>query len=340
MDLKRVAGYGVLGGAMVAIAGIGGLKVAGRSIRGRHDAALDDPLTPPTDLVHHHLDSADGGTIHVVDSGGPGRPVVLLHGVTLQWWVWSAVIRLLRGRNRVLAWDMRGHGESVAGTGGVTLEGCARDLEIVLRELDLSEAVIVGHSMGGMVLGRFALQSPDELAERVTGVVFLATSGASLSLKGFSGGLLAGSGMVGGLARAGLRRPRLAYHWKAGDTSAALIRVAFGAHPTARMVDDVRMMLADMSTTSLAEAGASIAAHDVRRELASVEIAAVVVVGDADRLTPRSHAEVLCELLDDSELRVLSGVGHQVMQEAPAAVAAAVDRAAELGDQRRVVRAR
>ena len=332
---KRVAGYGLLGGAMVAIAGIGGMKAAGRSVRAHHDRVLDDPLEPPADLVHHHLAGADGAVIHVVDTGGLGTPVVLLHGVTLQWWVWSAVIRLARPNHRVLAWDMRGHGESVAGTDGVTLEACARDLEIVLSELDLTDAVIVGHSMGGMVLGRFALQAPSVLADRVCGVVFLATSGASVSLKGLSGGLVALAGGVAGMARAGMARPRLAYQWKPGDTSAAMVRFAFGAHPTARMIDDVRKMLADMSSQSLAEAGASIAAHDVRRELAAVDVAAVVVVGDQDRLTPRGHAAVLNGQLADSELRVLPGVGHQVMQEAPAAVVAAIERAAELGAERR-----
>ena len=73
--------------------------------------------------------------LHAVVTG-TGPPVVLLHGVTLQWWVWSAVIRLLRSDHRVIAWDMRGHGESKAGTRGVTLEACADDLAQILIELD------------------------------------------------------------------------------------------------------------------------------------------------------------------------------------------------------------
>lgn len=201
-SLKGAAGYGALGAAMVAIATIGGTKIAGRAVRARHDATLDDPLSPPTDLVEHQLRGTDGARIHVVDTGGAGPPVVLLHGVTLQWWVWSAVIRSARANHRVLAWDMRGHGESVAGTDGVSLEACARDLEILLTELGLTDAVIVGHSMGGMVLGRFALQAPQVMRDRVAGVVFLATSGASVSLKGLAGGMVAMAGGVAGIARA------------------------------------------------------------------------------------------------------------------------------------------
>jgi pimeloyl-ACP methyl ester carboxylesterase len=53
-----------------------------------------------------------------------------------------------------------------------------------------------------------------------------------------------------------------------------------------------------------------------------------VVVGDEDRLTPPSHARLLAELVPGTELEVLAGVGHQVMQEAPAELADAVDRLA------------
>jgi pimeloyl-ACP methyl ester carboxylesterase len=107
-----------------------------------------------------------------------------------------------------------------------------------------------------------------------------------------------------------------------------MVRLAFGRHPTARMVNDVRTMLAQTSSETLSESGAAIADHDVRDELAAVAVATMVVVGDQDRLTPAGHARVLAQLIPGTELVILPGVGHQVMQEAPAELVAAIDQLA------------
>lgn len=317
----------IVGGlAAVGVAGTVAVKTVASRVRRSSDRELDTELGAPDDVSHIEVPTHDGGSVHVVDAPGEGRPIVLLHGVTLQWWVWSALIHRLRGRHRVVVWDMRGHGRSRAGSEGVTLEAAATDLVAVLEQLDLRDAIVVGHSMGGMVLGRFSVQHTDVLAERVAGRVFLATSAASASIKGLAGGLVALAGMLVPLSKAGLRNPRLAYPWRDSDLSVAMLRPVFGSHPTARMVEDVRQMLAEVSTQTLAESGASIASHDVRKELGAVDGPAVIVVGDEDRLTPPSHATALTELIPGSRLVRLPSIGHQVMQEAPDLLADAIER--------------
>jgi pimeloyl-ACP methyl ester carboxylesterase len=317
---------GTFGGlALVGVAGALATRSVGQRVRRSSEPAIDDELAAPTDVTHHDLATHDGGSLHVVEAPGGERPVVLLHGVTLQWWVWSAVIRLLRGRHRVLAWDMRGHGRSRAGSDGVTLEAAATDLVTALEQLDVRDAIVVGHSMGGMVLGRFSVQHRDVLAERVAGRVFLATSAASLSIKGFSGGLVALAGLLASTSRAGLRNPRVLYPWKDTDLSLALLRPVFGRRVTARMAEDVRQMLSEVPAGTLAEAGASIAGHDVTGELGEVDGPTLVVVGEHDRLTPPSHAKALVRLVAGARLLELRGVGHQVMQEAPEQLVEAID---------------
>lgn len=334
MSWAKKLGFGVLGAGAVGLAGVAAVNRYGHRLRDRHDAVLDDPLAPPTDVTHHRIPTADGGTIHVVDTGGTGRPVLLMHGVTLQWWVWSSVIRLLRLDRRVLAWDMRGHGESLPGDRGAVLEACADDLAEVLVALDLHDVVVVGHSMGGMALGQFVVRCPEVLAERVGGTVFLATSASAVSRRGVSAGLVGVARAVSDVAGAALRNPRLAYHWKDTDVSAALVSAAFGPRATSRMIDDVRRMLADMAPQRLAEALASIVAHDVTDGLGALKAPAVVVVGSKDRLTPPVHAALLRRAIPHAELRVLPGIGHQVMQEAPEEVVAAVAAVASLQSSR------
>jgi len=221
VNWRRAARIGTVAGA-VTLAGVGAVNLAGRHLRRRQDQELDDPLSPPSEVEHLRFSTADGGELHAVVTGA-GRPVVLLHGVTLQWWVWSAVIRLLRGRYQVIAWDMRGHGESRAGDRGVSLEACADDLALLLETLDLRDAIVVGHSMGGMCLGRFAAAHHAMLHERVAGLVFLATSTAPLSVTGVRGGLSAIAGKVVVLAERGARRDRSVYGWKDSNRAAVIV---------------------------------------------------------------------------------------------------------------------
>jgi pimeloyl-ACP methyl ester carboxylesterase len=328
MGWRRATAIG-LAGAATALAGVGAVQLAGRRVKTRVDALLDDPLDPPADVEHRYLDTADGGTLHVVVTG-TGSPVVLLHGVTLQWWVWSAVIRLLRDRHQVVAWDMRGHGESEAGREGVTLEACARDLAMLLESLGRDDAIVVGHSMGGMCLGRFAVTHHDVLHQRVRGLVFVATSAAPVSISGLRGGLSALTGRMSSMSESRVARDR-EYRWRDTNMSAVVVRAAFGPRATGRMVDDVRRMLAATPPATVRGAGASIAVHDVRAELEAVDVPSMVVVGDRDLLTPVAHARALHEVIGGSELVVLDSIGHQVMQEDPHAVVSVVDRLVERG---------
>lgn len=309
---------------MAGLAGGAAVRVTGRRLRGRVDPELDTLLEVPDDVVHHHLASRDGGTIHVVEHGA-GRPVVLLHGVTLQWWVWSALFRLLEDHFRVLAWDMRGHGESIAGSDGVTLEAVADDLAVVLEQLDLTDAIVVGHSMGGMALARFCADHHDVLRDRVGGLMFLATSAASMALPGLAGGAVGAANLVAGLMTDGTN---MRYGWRDNDLSAVLIRRVFGKRVTSTAIDEVRRMLSEVEPRTAAEAGAAIATHDVRTALAHVDAPTSVVVGTDDHLTPVAHARIVAEEVTGAELHVLDGIGHQVMQEDPVALATLIDELA------------
>src|SRR5262249_57818125 len=82
---------------------------------------------------------------------------------------------LPRAGFRVIAYDHRGHGQSVAGTAGHSVENLALDLRTVLEAYDVRGAVLVGHSMGGVAVEAFVTQFPEIAAERVAGIVLLST---------------------------------------------------------------------------------------------------------------------------------------------------------------------
>lgn len=312
----RAAGAAAVGAALVALGATAAVRRRGGTLRrqasGRHDRLED--LSP----VHHTVPTGDGGSVHLVELG-EGRPVLLLHGVTLQWWVWHRQLRSLSAAHRVIAWDMRGHGGSVAGQDGIDLGAVADDLATVLEALDLHDAVVVGHSMGGMALGRFCTTHHDVLEERVAGLVFMATSVATMALPVLSSGLLGLLNLVSRATTSGMRA-QLKYGWPETDLAFTLVRSAFGRVAAPDDVADVRLMISEFPPESATEAGESIARHDVRADLAHVDVPTVVLVGDADLLTPPAHARLVRDCVPGATLVALPGIGHQVMQEAPEAV--------------------
>lgn len=314
---------------MVALASVAAASLAGNRIRRREDPALDALLPEPAGVRHHQLATRDGGSLHVVEHGA-GTPVVLLHGVTLQWSIWDPQFHTMADRHRVIAWDMRGHGRSVAGSEGVTLDAIAHDLATLLDRLEVHDAVIVGHSMGGMALARFCTDHPRLLHRRVRGLMFLATSAAPVALGTVVGG---GAGLVElaqRIATAGMRSPRLRYGWPDTALTALAIRAAFGRRVSGAAIEQVRRMIASVDPQTAVEAGRAIAEHDVRDDLGHLDVPTLVVVGDADLLTPPSHAEVIVDAVPGAQLRVLPGVGHQVMQEAPEELAALIEELIDL----------
>lgn len=99
--------------------------------------------------------ASNGVSLHVTDSGGSGRPVVLIHGWPLSGESWSNQIPALTAAGyRVVTYDRRGFGDSTA-SGPYDYDTFAGDLDAVLTGLDLSDATIVGFSMGGGEVARY-----------------------------------------------------------------------------------------------------------------------------------------------------------------------------------------
>lgn len=108
-----------------------------------------------------------GLSFHYREYAGPGRPLVLLHGVASTSRIFMLIGPLLGERFRALALDQRGHGESAKPDDGYDFETVVGDLDAFVEELALERPVVVGHSWGGNVAMEYAATH----ADRVGGVV-------------------------------------------------------------------------------------------------------------------------------------------------------------------------
>ncbi len=96
--------------------------------------------------------------IYYEDHGGDGRPVVLIHGWPLSGESWSEQVPSLRDAGfRVITYDRRGFGRSgKPGTeSGYDYDTLTTDLDALVSELDLTDASLVGFSMGGGEVARY-----------------------------------------------------------------------------------------------------------------------------------------------------------------------------------------
>jgi len=290
---------------------------ASRGWRGTDETAMAG-FAEPTDLVHHHIAVSDGGSIHAVERG-QGQAIVLVHGVTLGVGIWVHQLRTLSVEHRVIAIDQRGHGSSVAGEDGYSFERMAADILEVLEALEVTGAVLVGHSMGGMVAQTLAVNHPVLLRAHVGGLVLLATAAGPL-LPSPLGRMLA-QGVLGGAGR-GLR---LSDRRGLGlipqqDLATWLTRSNFGARPDPAAVEYARRMITGMSPAAMAGLLTPLFSYDLHDELSTIDLPTRVVVGDHDLLTPLRMAAVLAEGIPGAELTVIEGCGHLLMLEEPAAL--------------------
>jgi len=311
-----LAGAGVVGG-------VAAQRVLVRRLRRAPEPPGDDTRAPLAATERYVL-TADGASLRVLEQGA-GRPIVLLHGLTLSAEVWGyQLAELAAAGYRVVALDQRGHGCSDVGTGELTLARLADDLSQILTQLDLQDVMLVGHSMGGMAALRFLSEPPAEMesGRRVSSLALVATSASPVY----------DSGVPGAKALVSLVRPiAIPAAWLASrlpgrsllgnDLTVLASRLAFGDAPVPAHLLLTGRIAGAVAPRVAAELMVDIVGFDLvgpdMATLRAIDVPTTVVVGSNDLLTPLRHAQAMADVIPDAELVVLEGCGHMVMLERP-----------------------
>jgi pimeloyl-ACP methyl ester carboxylesterase len=340
------AGAALLGGA--AAAAVASLAAARRMQRVPETVPPDD-LQIPADVGERYIQMPDGARIRALVRGetvGGRSPIVLLHGITLGAAVWPYQLRALADAgHRVVAVDLRGHGGSTdAGNVGIadqigkddiwaekeatpgqvpqpsplTLDRLAADVEELLVALDVTGAVLVGHSMGGMVALQMMKRDPALAAGegRVAALALVSSAAHPADRRSVAALLAAGRPVISSGAGLIARLPGPTL--PAVDAVYALARVTFGDQPSPRQVFFTGAMTGAVPVRVSAELLADIVPFDARDVLGSIRVPTTVVVGDHDVVTPPYESEALAAGIAGAELIILRGCGHMVMLERPA----------------------
>jgi pimeloyl-ACP methyl ester carboxylesterase len=296
-------------GAAVAVAAAGWAtqKVAAGRVRRRPDADARRSLDTPI-YVDHRLPSHDGGSIYVVEAG-EGPPIVLSHGVTLSVRTWFHQLELLPKEGfRAIAFDHRGHGESVLGEAGHSLDNLAEDVRSVLLGLDLHDAILVGHSMGGVAVQSFVIRYPELAAERVRGIVLLST----LAKTPFGS---RSTQMKSRLERTFNHVPDSKILWERKNLGFLAARLGFGKDPHPSHVELVRRMMLACPPATRRDAPRVLVGLDLTDDLPSIRIPTLVIGGTGDLLTPPGYAQQIADAIPGARLELVPDGGHMLMLE-------------------------
>jgi pimeloyl-ACP methyl ester carboxylesterase len=140
--------------------------------------AGDDEPKPLRSRQIQRLARPDGSEIHVEFYGSEqAPPLILIHGWGPDSTVWYYAKKQLASQFRVIVWDLPGLGKSKRPQNqDYSTEKFARDLEAVLALAGEQPAILLGHSLGGMVILTFCRLFPKDLGRRVAGLVLVDTT--------------------------------------------------------------------------------------------------------------------------------------------------------------------
>ncbi|HBA87559.1 MAG TPA: O-methylpimelyl-ACP methylesterase [Geobacter sp.] len=244
------------------------------------------------------IETPSGVNLHYLESGS-GRPVVFVHGWAMSSRVWRFQ-QQLEGSSRLIFLDQRGHGQS-SPTATYSVQDYADDLGSFFERLELTDAVLVGWSMGVQV----ALQAFPLLKERLGGLVFVGGTPRFTTADGYPHGkpTLEVKGMGVRLKRD--RQKTMGDFFRGMFAEGELEKARYQ-----RIVHEIVMAGRSPDPEAVRQSLNILSTADQREMLPTVDRPVLLVHGDLDTICPASASAYMAERLPRATLEIMQGMGH------------------------------
>jgi non-heme chloroperoxidase len=238
---------------------------------------------------------------------GAGKPVVLIHGYPLSGRAWEKLVPvLLDAGYRVITYDRRGFGQSSQPYSGYEYDTMAADLDKLMTKLDLRDAALVAHSMGG---GEVARYLGVHGSKRVSHAVFISAIPPFLrkapdNPEGVDGAVFEG------IKKAVLAdRPAFMQQFCLNFYNYDVFAGKLVSEEARRASWSISVACSPKGALDCVDAWQT----DLRKDVQSIDIPTLVIHGDADRIVPfPASGKRMPEFVNGCKLVVIEGGPHGI----------------------------
>lgn len=266
--------------------------------------------------------TAGGMSVHYRDQGCRDCPaVVLIHGSNSSLHTFEPLVRILEAKYRLISYDQPGHGlTGPHPLDDYSAQGMFEAIDAVVDATGIERFAIAGHSMGGWIAWRYALEKPNHLSA----LVLISSSGAPPSPHSAKPSPYIGARIVRnpiGRFLAQHITPRYLVEQSLFDSTSN------DAQVTEKMVDRYWELLRLPGNRRAAGLLALVDREpEYGQQLSELSLPTLVLWGEEDLVVPVDNATTFSDLIPRSDLQVFKGVGHVAMEEVPDHTAAAIDK--------------
>ena len=234
--------------------------------------------------------------VSYTDKGQHGSPVIIfIHGFPFNKSMWKLQLEELKDNYRVISYDIRGHGNSDAGTGDFSIELFVKDLLNMMDALKIDKTVLCGLSLGGYI----ALNAVENFPERFKALILSDTQCTADTPEAKEKRIKA----IDSINKAGVK--------KYADESIKNLFAPESFMLRKAEIAAVREMIVNTSEQSLCN---TLNALSVRKEtcskLTEIKMPVLILVGKEDKITPPAAAQFMFEKIQGSFLKIIEHAGH------------------------------
>jgi len=238
----------------------------------------------------------EGIQVAYIDEGNPdGEPLIFIHGFPFNKLMWENQVEVFKEYTRVLAYDVRGFGNTEPGSEEFTIDQFAFDLFHFMDALQIKRAAVCGLSMGGYI----ALNALEQQPERITGLILADTQCVADSEEA----KLKRMGTVIAIEEKGLM-----------EYTDESIKKLFSENSFINKKEEILFIEHTIQHTRIETVCKTLKALAGRREMCPflelITIPALILVGQHDQITVPEVAQKMHERIRGSILHVIDNAGH------------------------------
>lgn len=246
--------------------------------------------------------AVNGLELHYTDTGEKNLlPLILIHGFPFNLEMWRPQLDALNGKARLIAYDLRGHGQSQCGDGQSPLEFFVDDLLGLMDHLGIAKAALCGLSMGGYIALRAVERSPERVSALILADTRSEADGNPAKIKRAA-------------AMKTLKTSGVSTY--ADESIKGLLR----PNSKPEFIERVKALIGSNTPLGIGEGLLALAGRtDTTASLSAIAVPALVLVGAQDGLTPPADALALSNRIPGAQLEIIPDAGHVSNLENPQA---------------------